>query len=511
MVKEFNMRRRFAAALLISMTASVCLSACGGSESADIVSPAVKTDNEPIAGEVTADASPIPGEETDQYEPDSLPSDLDFGGREITVLGWNHYEDTPEFYAAELTGDVVNDAFYYRNLSVEERLNIKFSFLEGDARGDGIVKQVNSSVMSGSGEYDITAAHSHRACLMASKGLDLDLLKQNYIDFDKPWWSQKLRSTASVGNTLCYATGDICISSIARSQGIFFNQDYIKNFGLGDPYDFVLDGSWTLDKMISMTPGIYSDLDANSKKNEADQFGFCADAVQLQAVFYISGLTAVDHNDDGSLTISSEIAGEKSVALLEKMGEFMKNNENAVVIKTTDDDSIFSQGRALFYAFPLGLISSGQFRGAEFDIGFVPWPKYEEADADYTINISNAYSMWQIPIDAKNADESAAVMEALASAGYRTTSPALFETAYKVKYNNIDAMRQSQVYDILRQDVSFDISRIFNSVLPFSANQFGDMIAGNRQKWVSTVEKVSSKFQAALDDLVETFRNNSEQ
>ena len=498
-MKNINLRI-ISAAILAAMISS--LAACGGG-AAETPPPADGAADTGAQTETAAETE-SPDAETDPYEPDSLPSDLDLGGRTVTVLGWNHYEDTPEFYAAELTGDVVNDAFYYRNLGVEERLNMKLQFLEADARGDEIANKVNSSVMSGAGEYDITAAHSHRACLMASRGLDLDLTKLGYIDFDKPWWAQKLRSTASVGNTLCYATGDICISSISRTQGIFFNQDYIKNFGLGDPYDFVLDGSWTLDKMISMTPGVYADLDGNAKKNEADQFGFCADAVQLQAVFYTSGLRSVDHNEDGSLTISSEIAGEKAVALLEKMGEFMKNNENSIVIKTTDDDSIFSQGRALFYAFPLGIISSGRFRGAGFDIGFVPWPKYEESDANYTINISNAYSMWQIPIDAKNAEESAAVMEALASAGYRTTSPALFETAYKVKYNNIDAMRQSQVYDILRQDISFDISRIF-TVLSFSANQFGDMIANNRQKWVSTVEKSSSKFQAALDSLVETF------
>ena len=500
-MKNINIRIVFAA-ILAAIVSS--LAACGGG--AAETSPPADGAADTSAQTETAAETESPDAETDPYEPDSLPSDLDLGGRTVTVLGWNHYEDTPEFYAAELTGDVVNDAFYYRNLGVEERLNMKFSFLEEDGRSaNDYTQRVNASVMSGSSEYDITASHSHRACLAASQGLMLDLLKQKYLDFDKPWWLKNLRSTASVGNTLRYATGDICISSIARSQGIFFNQTYIKNFELEDPYDVVLDGSWTLDKMIAMSDGVYSDLDGNSKKNEADQFGFCADAVQLQAVFYTSGLMSVDHTKDGSLVISPLIAGERAVALLEKMGEFMKNDDDAVVIKTTDDDSIFSEGRALFYAFPLGLISSGQLRGAEFDIGFVPWPKYDETDANYTINLSNAYSMWQIPIDAKDPDESAAVMEALASAGYRTTSPALFKTAYKVKYNNIDAMRQSQVYDIVRQDVSFDISRIFNNVLSFSANQFGDMVAANRQKWVSTVEKNSAKFQAALDSLVETF------
>lgn len=59
----------------------------------------------------------------DGFIPDNLPEDLDFGGQTVTILGWNHYEDI-EFEAEELTGDVVNDAYYYRNLAVEDRLNV---------------------------------------------------------------------------------------------------------------------------------------------------------------------------------------------------------------------------------------------------------------------------------------------------------------------------------------------------------------------------------------------------
>ena len=113
-MKNINLRI-VSAALLAAIISS--LAACGGG-AAETPPPADGAADTGAQTETAAETE-SPDAETDPYEPDSLPSDLDLGGRTVTVLGWNHYEDTPEFYAAELTGDVVNDAFYYRNLGVE--------------------------------------------------------------------------------------------------------------------------------------------------------------------------------------------------------------------------------------------------------------------------------------------------------------------------------------------------------------------------------------------------------
>ena len=60
--------------------------------------------------------------------PDELP-EKDFGGAAFTVLG---YDATIGFiYAEELTGDVMGDSLYNRNLRVADRFGVDLRFVEG--------------------------------------------------------------------------------------------------------------------------------------------------------------------------------------------------------------------------------------------------------------------------------------------------------------------------------------------------------------------------------------------
>ena len=98
-------------ALVLAML--VCLSgiACGDSQPTD-----KDTDT------VTQDTTP---EETTSKWLDSL-LDKDMEGAEFNVL--TAAEQWQYFYNAEETGDIVNDAVYTRNRTVEERFNCKINY-----------------------------------------------------------------------------------------------------------------------------------------------------------------------------------------------------------------------------------------------------------------------------------------------------------------------------------------------------------------------------------------------
>lgn len=486
--------------MLLAAVIVSSITSCGGSGDADVTSAPDSADS---TGETTANPYDSNG-----FLLDSLP-ELDFGGRKVTILGWDHYEEV-EFYADELNGDIVNDAYYQRNLGVEDRLNVKLEFLEGITRGSNDFRQkINNSVMSGSGEYDIVAGHSHHVSQASVDGLLMNMLDVDYIDFDKPWWAQSLKKETTIGGALYFLAGDIAVSTTSRIQGLFFNNDYIVDYKLEDPYDVVLDGKWTVDKLISMSKDIYSDLNVDGKKDEKDQFGFACDGVQFQATIYPSGIKSVDVTNDGGLTVSPTICSEKATDLLVKFCGFVHDTNDATKIAQTDDTKIFIDGRTLFYAFPLGLISSGDMRAVKFSYGFIPWPKYDENQENYIVSSSNAFSLWSVPIDAKDSDISGAVMEAMASGGYRLISPALFETAYKVKYNSMDSERQSQVFDILKSSVIYDVGKVFASITNNMFNNYCDMIYTNNTNWKSNVDSKKDAMQTSLDEMVETFKENA--
>ncbi len=481
------------------LLASVSVLSCGDNSA--------KTDSKQTEPSVTDTVVDTASTETESPYKLSLPEDLDFGGEEIFVYGWEHYEDI-EFYAETENGDIVNDAVFRRNLSVQENLNVKLTFSEIEGRDSGTWnKKVTNANKAGDDLYDIIAGHSHRIGELAQSNDLLNLLDYQYLDLNQPWWRSELTERAVILNNLFFVTGDISPSSVARSQGIFINTEILHNFDLEDPYQLVIDGTWTHSKMMEMTKGVYSDLDGDGKKNEeGDRFGFALDQVQTQAIGLTAGINSIVRDSEGRLSLSPDYVSDYSTSILDLWIDYMKTSPDAIFIKVMDDTSMFRSGRALFYTFPLGTIST-EFRNCDFNIGFVPWPKADEGQEDYVTCTSNAYSLWGVPLAATNPDMSCAVMENLAYEGYREIMPAMFETAYKVKYNNTESQLQSQVFDILRENLTFDIGRIMSTPTGNVFYLLSDCINAGKNNLASQFEKTKKRADKLLNNWMDELEN----
>lgn len=99
-MKKQNLR------LLASVFSLILLASCSDNAGGETV----QTDA-PTTGNVTETEAV-----TDTYVRDSLPADLDFGGEVVTF----YYRDeiANEFCAAEVDGELVNDALYNSHLAV---------------------------------------------------------------------------------------------------------------------------------------------------------------------------------------------------------------------------------------------------------------------------------------------------------------------------------------------------------------------------------------------------------
>jgi len=435
--------------------------------------------------QAVSDAANTEADTAETRIPLGLPADLTYDGAEITVLGWQTFEDI-EFDGEELNGEVVHDAVMDRNTAVEDRLDIKLTFLEEGGRyGDSSwLSLVSNSNIAFDGAYDIVAGHSNNMGTLTYSSQLLNLLDYDYLDFTMPWWRAALTDKAIIQDKLFFATGDISPSAIGRSQGVFFNSQMLDVYQLEDPYNLVVSGEWTLDKMIEMTQGTYTDVNANGESDEGDQFGFVIDAVQVQALGLSAGIISMESDETGSLIVSPGYNSERTVSLIEKWASFLHSSTDTSFIKILDDTTIFREGRALFYGFPLAIISS-ELRSLEFDVGFVPYPKFDEQQEDYVVCTSNAYSLWAMPLGVKNPEMSSAVLETLAYEGNIQITPAIFETAYKVKYNTTESQLQSEVFDIVRENLTFDIGRIMNASFMNIFNMVPDSIIQNRGNFSS--------------------------
>lgn len=484
-------KQLISAFLLISLLAAV---SCGG-------------DGEKANDDTTiSDDTTTAGQETTVQ--DSLPSDLNYGGETFTMLV-NGSVGAPEFFVDEQDGDVVNDAIYDRNARVSERLNVNFKFIEEPGAFNErktFAQRVSQSVLANDSTYDAVAGYSMAIASLAADNMLIDLNSTEYIDLAKPWWSQNLMSQSSVNGKLYFASGDISTTLTYMMYAMYFNKNIMAANNIEEPYDLVLDGKWTLDKLLELSTGVYQDLNGDGqKKVDDDLFGLETYAVYVDPYFYSCGLRTTELDADGVPQISTLFGSEQTQALIEKLvNAFFATND--CVISGYDSKELykyFEQNRFMFSAREVQY-GVTNLRNADFEYGILPMPKWDEAQEDYYTIASFPYSLYCIPLDAKDSDMSSAVLEALASESSKLITPAVFEVALKVKYSSDDKM--AQMYDIIRASMTYDFGRVFTDNLDsLTYSMFRDSVLGENTNWASTYAKKEKTLQSKMDKLLEKF------
>lgn len=491
------MQKHIVKLLVLAMLASLTtLYSCGNNanettaKTNEVTSNSTETDTANNAGETL-------------YESDDLPSDLNYGGKTVTTFGWSDY-NLVEFYAEEENGEIVNDAVFQRNLKVEERLNVKLAYrLEpgSNPNRESWVKTISQGITAGDGAYDIAGGYSMAGASLAVANMLIDLNDLDYLNFDKPWWPKSLQSEATCGGKLYFCSGDISTYMIYYLMGVYFNKQLILDHDLEDPFDLVNEGKWTLDKMLSMSEGVYQDVNGDGKKDLGDVYGYETHTTYIDPLYFGVGLRTTEKDENDIPVIAECFGGEKTHELLNTLVDFFKTNDGWMEKNSYDNaNNMFIEGRVLFDNNELQF-AVNYLRASELDYGVLPMPKYDEEQQDYYTVMSFPYTLYGVPVDAGDPDMSSAVMEALASESYRTVSPALFETAFKAKYAQDD--KTAQMFDIIRSSAVFDFGRVFNdSMQSMTYSLFRSAVADSNTNWVSTYQAKEKSLDAALEKVV---------
>ena len=224
------------------------------------------TGNDITSDDTTVSESTETSAETNDREnvKGNLP-EIDFGGDKFTMLV--RTERSYEFEAEEENGDLLNDAVYKRNLAVEDRFNIKFdNVLMDSVWGDQATQFTNSlraSIKAGEGAYDIVASYAATIPALVSQGLFSNWSDMKYVDFSKPWGSEKVKDEMTINGKCFMITGNISLALWEGMSCVMFNKKLADNYGIGNMYDLVKEGNWTFDKMFDITKDRYQDLDGD--------------------------------------------------------------------------------------------------------------------------------------------------------------------------------------------------------------------------------------------------------
>lgn len=503
-----NLFARIACALLASMML-ISAVACG------------QTDNDgestttPGAGDTTVNSGDTTPAETEPSGPpvdangyvlDDLPDTLGYNNQTFTFLTWSDVEHE-EYFVESQTGDIVNDAMYVRNQTVEERLGItlaEVSTAGNSGNNANFNNYIQTDNLAGAHEFQLISGYSLSVASAAVNGYLYDLLDPacEYLNFDQPWWPSTLLDQATINNKLRFASGDISMNMLYMMYVCYVNTDILATHNLQNPAELVQEGKWTYDKFIEMCEGVYEDLNGNGVKDVGDRFGYMSSGIHVDPWFYGTGAVMAMQDANGELKVSDTFTSEKVINGIDKINSLLHDSNDGLYTSSVKHQTAFRDEQLLFMTERARTSFRTLAANENCHYTIVPCPKYDEEQENYSTVMGNPFSLYAIPIDSEDPAMASAVMECFASESYRNTTPAVFEMSLKLKYAQDDIT--GQMYDIIRDTVSFDIGRIFSASL-IDQGLFRNSIANNRNSWASDVKANLKPLEKKLEKLAAAF------
>ena len=459
-----------------------------------------------VSADPAEEAVPEETEITRENMPDTLPDDLDFGGATVTIHSRGDDESIYEVAVEEMTGEVVNDAIYERNEMVGERLNVKVEAFAGETweSYNNAISSIRASIMSADGAYDAIAGWSARIPALSLEGLMLDLNEMPYLNYEQPWWNQSAVEELQIANHLYFITGNIAKTMLSAMCIYVFNQKVATDFEVENLYDVVTERRWTIDYVHNLISNVYLDVNGDGNIGEGDLYGLTTSSVN-DADGYMQGfrVSMVTRDETGLPVINVDT--ERMTTIVEKTYELYWNNVGCYAITGDGTDlKPFAEDRALLSTTRVsGVVSS--LAEMESDYGILPYPLLDENQEEYGTRVQDALSLWCIPIDAKNPEMSAAVLEALAAQSYRTVTPAFFDVALKNRYSR--DQKTAEMMDLIEQSILINFESLYNesignpwfvlrTLIPQKNNSFSSFWASKSKVIAKSLEKAVEKIQA---------------
>ena len=478
-----NQFKRALAILLASLMLLPALAACGEADDpADTTAPSQTTSAE--EGEDTIPA-------------DELPDDLKYGGEKITFISVNAMDYD------ELTGDAVEDAIYERNKAVEERLDVEIEVIHEETPIDKVI----TAVSSGNTDYDVMVELCWRAAPKFTGNYFYNLRNTEYLDFEKPWWNQSFTDVVTYNDITFGVTGAMVLSLYRRTYVTVFNKDLFKNANQTYLYEYVENGSWTLDKQASLVPLFHQD-NGNAKKDMVgDVYGFVSNDFIFVDPYWASCEVEIirkDANGDYEWVFESA----KLHDMAEKVLALYYGTGDAAYIENDDYQAeqtvmtVFSGGYAAMGTMVVQQLEDATMRNMEQEYGVVPIPKYSEDQKTYYSQMHDGFTVACLPntVKADRADMLSAVLEAMSSISYRIVRPAYYETTLRTKL--AQDPQSAAMMDLIMDNIRIDAGFVYSHSMGSFHQGFQQLVDKGENDAVSRYKRMTTSAQRALEGLI---------
>ena len=442
---------------------------------------------------------------------DWLPDGLHYGDTDITIIsryreGWT----SGEIAVKEIISEPVNDAVFERNKATEERLGVEIVSIEENNNDPGVVvNKVATAVKAGTDEYDIMAAACYVAVNESLGGTFADLRKTEYLDFEKPWWSQGFNEVVEYHGAQYAVSGDMVLSLYRFAFVTIFNKHLFTEANQSYLYDHVENGSWTLDKQIELVPVFHRDNGNGKQDAEGDIYGLVSnDYISVDPYWSACNVDILKKNGEGDYELVFQSAKlfdvcEKTLKLFYECGDATYNIKHyGLDDEQNDIREMFADGLAAMATVRIMELEAGSIRNMEQEFGVVPMPKYDEAQKNYRTLLHDQFTVMCVPttVTGEDLDMVSAVMEALAAISYKTVRPAYYETTLRTKI--AQDPQSAEMFDIIIDNVYIDAGIIYTNALSSFHDKFRQIMGSGKNTVTSQYKAVVRSAERALEKMI---------
>ncbi len=493
------MKQSFLSSSAIVLMLASLLMSCGDTASTPAVTDAPETVQTEIASEIVDDGR-LPA-----------PAVTDMNGAELRILN-----PTPETFnwatttilVDEADGDILNDALFNRERTVEELYNCAIVELPEDRTL--MIDKIANAVAAGDKYFDTAMIFDAyvstillRDCLMS-----WDEIKN--LDLSNPWWDNAATKEYNFGGIQAAVSGAYSLYNYSTRHVYVFNNKMMAELDVDDDiYEMVRAGTWTVDEMYRLGEMAVSDLNGDGQiKPQDDRFGINGTPTRhYSALLMGSGVQYIDRDKDGTLYFAID-GNEYAQSVMARFVEHDLENKDIFNDKiadiNVDVDTVFTDGRAMFCAAYVG--EAAKMHGLEFDLGFVPPPKFDtKQEQYYSLVEGGAQSILPRMLDETDLNKIGTLLDAFAYYSYYESIPAYIDVLImgKVARNEDSEEMLQLVFDTSAYDLGTGIwsadtkNKYVSTVLQTSKTD----IASKTEKMKSNIDAQLVKFMTALEDL----------
>ena len=441
-------------ALLLMMSAVFTLVACS-----DPQTPNDSDGTKPEQPGETPDEKPDekpgeqPGDDPIVDPNERIPLNLDpaqysYGGATYNILEWacGGQDSAPSSWIPweecdvdMLDGGMLTQAVYERNAWVEQEYHVDITkeYCSVDASVPHIAR-MRMNRDSQLDEFQLVTQRSRQLIGMVQEELmfDMNELNGTILHIDQPWWVQNSVVSYTLGPHLYVASTEMLLRDKGATAALYFNQSMVEDYSdqLPDFFELVDNMDWTFDNMIAACEIVSHPNDGDDLMNSGDDIWGMIGGDDPVFFLYASTGRQFAHIDAGGyLEYDFGDEDSDSIVVMQDIYEDVMYADwylnTAVDTKIIDDyeGEIFPDGKALFAG---GMVKSATNYSEMTDLyGILPYPMYDEdQDGYHSLVWIHHDSVLGIPVDAKNIEMCAVILEAMSWESYYSVYPKFYET-----------------------------------------------------------------------------------